>query len=676
MMPPEGHLMYLYGDIAKAGCPSFTTQRPDSLNDTTMTEDRWKHGAPETIPSNDFVVSSHSDLLDHMVSMQSAIRCCILVHRIESECLAPCITIHLGFPSGMMANEFVDDTAPAISRGTGHGFRVQSEPFDSGNVSRRNLLPLPTLGTDARGGVMPGALDVISNSDGKPSSIRFMGGSTWGIRGFDGSGLVNSAGTVSYSASQWRSSDIHCGRLTDASPFRSAGRSVSSAVRRVLYVGGYSNTNSSNAPKYGLSYANANNDLSNSNTNIGGRLTRFSSTVYPDVGSAPLYAKHTVDVLRPSSTVLRNEGDENKGNTMPISINNLRSQILDMGNLRTAARQCCSRRRDKTEVARFKDGWEGKLIEIRRILEDGTYETSKYRYFERWEHGKLRKIADLPLYPDRIIRQAFAQVLAPELDRKLIPQTHASRKDHGTHSALRYACRCIRKHPKIRFGMSIDAVKCYESIDKRILKGVMSRMISDRWVLDHLFRFIDDYELGGISIGDSLSPLFCNCYFNEIDHHMFETMKCHAYVAYADNRFIFGNSRKWLMKMKDEIERKFAEYGLRIHSNWHIADLTKEGLDFLGYRIFKDHVRLRKSTKERFIRAMRRMMRKLESGLSLDKHDLGCLNSYRGMLRWCNSKNLYNRYCKPILDVLEAQKDTAIRGSPTGVVSSSIEVNT
>ena len=42
-----------------------------------------------------------------------------------------------------------------------------------------------------------------------------------------------------------------------------------------LYVGGYSNDNASNAPKYGLSYMNANNDVGNSNTNIGGRLTKF-----------------------------------------------------------------------------------------------------------------------------------------------------------------------------------------------------------------------------------------------------------------------------------------------------------------------------------------------------------------------------------------------------------------
>ncbi len=51
--------------------------------------------------------------------------------------------------------------------------------------------------------------------------------------------------------------------------------SSSSSSPYGLYVGGYSNDNTSNAPKYGLSYMNANNDVGNSNTNIGGRLTKF-----------------------------------------------------------------------------------------------------------------------------------------------------------------------------------------------------------------------------------------------------------------------------------------------------------------------------------------------------------------------------------------------------------------
>lgn len=458
-------------------------------------------------------------------------------------------------------------------------------------------------------------------------------------------------------------SDTGVGHSIDARMFRVAGSGsvlccgsgVSFWFLGVLYVGGYSNDNSSNAPNYGLSYANANNSLSNSNTNIGGRLTKFPPQDLLNVESASRKAEQNVDCFRPSSTVLRNEGWGIKGNTMPKSIKNLKNQIVGLDNIREAAKICCSRRKDKIEVARFKADYDTNIRNIQRMLVEGTYEISPYRFIQRYEHGKLREIGDLPLYPDRIIRQAFAQVIEPLLDRKLIPQSHASREGHGIHSAIVQARKCIDKNEKVRFCLSVDAHHCYKSIPQSRLKSVLRRYIGDNWTYGWLCRFIDAYPRPGICIGDRLSPLYCNLYFNEIDHYMYEVKRCHGYVAYADNRFIFGNSKKWLLMMERELDAKFSEFGLTINSNWHIADLTKEGVDFLGVRLFKTHTLLRKQTKQRFIRAMKRLRNKLESGQSLDRHDLGTLNSYKGLLRWCDSKHLYDTYCKPVVVLYEAQ---------------------
>ena len=453
------------------------------------------------------------------------------------------------------------------------------------------------------------------------------------------------------------------GHSIDARKFRVAGSgSVSGCgcggslgLSGVLYVGGYSNSNSSNAPNYGLSYANANNSLSNSNTNIGGRLTKFPSKDLLNVESASRNAEHDVEEKRPSSTILRKEGWGNKGNSMPRSIKKLRNQIVGLKNIRDAADVCCSRRKDKLEVLRFKADYDENILNIQRMLVEGTYKTSPYRFIQRYEHGKLREIGDLPLYPDRIIRQAFAQVIEPLLDRKLIPQSHASREGHGIHSAIVQARKCIDENEKVRYCLSVDAHHCYKSIVPGRLKSVLRRYIGDDWTYGWLCCFIDAYPRPGICIGDRLSPLYCNLYFNEIDHYMYEVKKCHGYVAYADNRFIFGNSKKWLLLMEKELDRKFSEYGLTINPNWHIADLTKEGVDFLGFRLFKTHTLLRKTTKQRFIRAMKRLRKKLESGQYLDRHDVGTLNSYKGLLRWCNSKHLYDTYCKPVVVLYEVQ---------------------
>lgn len=63
-------------------------------------------------------------------------------------------------------------------------------------------------------------------------------------------------------------------------PFGSDGPSARSSNPYGLIVGGYSNDNSENAPNYGLSYMDANNDVGNSNTNVGGRLASVLISAY------------------------------------------------------------------------------------------------------------------------------------------------------------------------------------------------------------------------------------------------------------------------------------------------------------------------------------------------------------------------------------------------------------
>ena len=75
---------------------------------------------------------------------------------------------------------------------------------------------------------------------------------------------------------------LHTSLRSSVSGVRIGGHGVASTLYG-LYVGGYSNDNASNAPKNGVSYMNANNDVTNSNTNIGGRLTRILCNAYSEL---------------------------------------------------------------------------------------------------------------------------------------------------------------------------------------------------------------------------------------------------------------------------------------------------------------------------------------------------------------------------------------------------------
>lgn len=425
----------------------------------------------------------------------------------------------------------------------------------------------------------------------------------------------------------------------------------------VVYVGGNSNSNSSNAPNYGLSYANCNNDLSNSNSNIGGRLAIVLEDRPGLTSITVIRAPRECEIQEKSKpglvALLVTVRVENKGyGSMPNRIGELKAKITSMDNLESAADIACKSRKDKLEVARFEADRKNKLELLQKQARSGTIPVPEYRFFTRVERGKVRDIADLPLYPHRIWHQALAQVLEPLLDSRMIYQSFASRVDHGTQKAVVLAWNYVQ-HEKIKYCLSLDIKKCYESTDKEVLKRTLRHYLKDDWLLLMLDHIIDEYPRPGISIGDRLSPLFCNLMLTPPDHYAKETLHCHCYIGYADNRFVFGNSKQWLKKIEVELEAQFNAIGYTIKPNWVIADLRTEGVDFLGYRMFKTHILLRRRTKIRLRRAMNEIRKKLESGQFPDDHDRGVLGSYFGVLKWCNGYNLYRRYIWPVKRMLD-----------------------
>ncbi len=312
-----------------------------------------------------------------------------------------------------------------------------------------------------------------------------------------------------------------------------------------------------------------------------------------------------------------------------------------------AARLTCKGRKDMVEVVAYRANEAVNIDTMMHLIKDHEYVTSRYRFCKKLEHGKVRDIADLPLFPDRIIRRAYAMKVIPIIDRTLIDQTFASRPGKGTHAALAKAQEYLRKHPKLNFCLALDVYHCYENIKPEILKDKLEGIIKDPDVLKGLFYFIDSYPRPGISIGDCLSAAFCNLYFSELDHYVKEVLKGHAYIRYADNIYLFGNSKQWLLKMKKEMETFIEPLGVWFKANWAISDLRREGVDFLGYRLYKDYALLRDSTKIRMKRKMRDLDRRLECGGVPTASDFGSISSYHGCLKWCDGYRLEQKCLAP-----------------------------
>lgn len=400
-------------------------------------------------------------------------------------------------------------------------------------------------------------------------------------------------------------------------------------LRLVISGGNWSNT--SNA---GVGYANCNNSLSNSNSNIGARLAHMNH--HSDSGLTSGWNRQTT-----TSTGSCGEGRDET--CRPDEMKRIGAKDLEdvtsMEVLERAADKACSTRQNISEVAEFKANRTENLRALQESLRNRTYRTSEYRMFEVNERGKTRVVADLPLYPDRIVHWAIALVLEDKMNAKLIDQTYASIPGRGAHGAVT-KLRHYMNDPKVKYALQVDVQKFFPSIDKSILKEKVRHVLKDGYMIWLLDTVIDDYRLPGLPIGNRTSPMLANLYLSDMAHALKERFHVHYVVGYMDDWVVLGYTTVWLRKIRNAIASMLGEIGLKLKANWQIYPVAVRGVDFVGYRIYPDHVLLRNSTKARLKRACRSIMEHLDVVPELSRHDKGVMASYEGVLKWCDSFHL------------------------------------
>ncbi len=87
--------------------------------------------------------------------------------------------------------------------------------------------------------------------------------------------------------------------------------------------------------------------------------------------------------------------------------------------------------------------------------------------------------------------------------------------------------------------------------------------------------------------------MFANIYLNGLDHQLKEQFHAKKYVRYMDDFAIFADDRDWLTDIRHAIEHVLATFRLRIHPVKSQICAVRHGANFLGFRVFPDHWRVR-----------------------------------------------------------------------------------
>jgi len=317
---------------------------------------------------------------------------------------------------------------------------------------------------------------------------------------------------------------------------------------------------------------------------------------------------------------------------------NLYQEVCSFENLYRAFCLAKKGKLSRFYCAEFSYFRESELLRLQEELAGGAYRHGGYRVFEIFD-PKFRQI-QAASFRDRVVHHALCNIIEPIFDRGFIYDSFACRKGKGTLLAL---ARCEKLARRLRQGyvLKADISKYFHSVDHEILLGIIARKIGDKAVFKLCAEIINSSEdkrfrrhfpgddlfsvlrPTGLPIGNLTSQLFSNLYLNELDRFVKHTLRYQGYLRYMDDFLLFAPDKASLHCAMRTIEDFLAEkLRLCLHPKKRTISPVACGIDWVGYQVFPEKVRIRRANICRF-RSRNRRLRSLFKRHKIPARDIG-----------------------------------------------------
>jgi len=322
---------------------------------------------------------------------------------------------------------------------------------------------------------------------------------------------------------------------------------------------------------------------------------------------------------------------------------NLFSDIVDYENIVKAHDNAKRGKADYRGVQKVESNREYWLKKVQKMLANKEFRTSDYYIFKVFQ-PKEREIFKLPYYPDRIVHHAILNVLKPIWNKLFIYDVYSSIEGKGIHRATDRLQKFLRNESGTQYCLQFDISKFYPSVDHEIMMERLKHKVKDPdllWLLNDIVQSPAGNK--GIPIGNYTSQYFANVYLNKFDHWIKHDMGLKYYIRYADDGVILAGSKKKLHGIKDAIERYLQDnLKLSLNPKTQVYPVDYRGIDFLGYRTFRDYQLLRKRSAKKFKRKLKTLKRyfwKIPA-----HHVISSIMSFVGWISHCDGYNLIRSY--------------------------------
>lgn len=271
-----------------------------------------------------------------------------------------------------------------------------------------------------------------------------------------------------------------------------------------------------------------------------------------------------------------------------------------------------NKRKSRNDILRIREEI-GTNEEIAKVLQneitDGKLKLKPIRYRNKYDDNsqKWRRIGI------QDIKQQMYDYVAVnglwELEKSIGHYQCASVKEKGQI----YCAKAIASHIRdnsVKYYCKMDIRKYYESIPRDKLMEWLRKRVKNRKLLWLIQTLLDTFD-NGLSIGSYLSQHLGNLYLSDIYHKLEALSKTRRgkrtkivtfQAFYMDDILIVGKNSRELVKAANLIAEMCREKGLEIKPTWSCQKIDNSFIDMAGYRIYRDHITVRRGTMKKIRR--------------------------------------------------------------------------
>ena len=272
--------------------------------------------------------------------------------------------------------------------------------------------------------------------------------------------------------------------------------------------------------------------------------------------------------------------------------------------------------------------------ELTAKLRDGTFRLGGYYERTICEYGKVRHLQILSM-KDRIAVYAVMNVVDAHLHKRFIRTTGASIKGRGTHDLMKCVQKDLQTDPEgTAYCYKFDVRHFYDNVKPDFVMWCFRRVFKDEillTLLEHFMHLLPEGISFGLRSSQGAGNLLLSVF---LDHYLKDKYSVRHFYRYCDDGVVLGKTKAELWVIRDIIHERLLQIALEVKPNERVFP-TAGGIDFLGYVIYPDYVKLRKRIKQKFARKMHEVKSK--------RRQQELKASFYGMAKHACCRNLFNK---------------------------------